>query len=380
MTKALVCGDVHLTNYGMFNQPTEDPSIGSRLGNILQALRDFFIYGRDNNITTYVINGDFFDSRQSDNPSTLAKIQMRFFCDYYEITPKGSILYFNIGNHDELTRNVEPNALQNFAIYSKPYHDVQVIRKVSSTIEDNDDNNKYELFFIPYSEDVKSTKKDIRDYLIDQDPQIPVTVFAHLGVSGATQGRWNHRLSSAFNLEDLGWNNKNVKSIVLNHYHKRQTLKKVGSKEAYYVGDLTALNFNDVDKNGLGVSRGFDEIDLDTGEHKFIDLTKSPYNIPTFNVVNLGKDNSLTIDSLSNHDYYKIMCKSKDTYERLSKELENCDFAQNIQLLLLPQEQKVTIDVDANATDTELVSKYCDLNYPEVKDKALDYLRKAKES
>lgn len=167
----------------------------------------------------------------------------------------------------------------------------------------------------------------------------------------------------------------------MSHYHTRQSLKKEGTKDAYYIGDLTALNFNDIGSDGLGVSRGFDEIDLDTGEHKFIDLTQSPYNIPTFNQINLDTDDTFDLATqVDDHSYYKISCKSKDTYEKLAKELENNSIASRVQLILLPQEQRVTIDVDANATDTELVSKYCDLNYPEVKDKALDYLRKAKEA
>jgi hypothetical protein len=241
-------------------------------------------------------------------------------------------------------------------------------------------DNNTELFFIPYDEDIKGTKEAVKDYLYHPFNGA-VNVFAHLGVTGATQGRWNHRLGGAFNLDDLGWNAPNVKSISLSHYHTRQSLKKEGTKDAYYIGDLTALNFNDIGSDGLGVPRGFDEIDLDTGEHKFIDLTQSPYNIPTFNQINLDTDDNFDLATqVDDHSYYKISCKSKDTYEKLAKELENNSIASRVQLILLPQEQRVTIDVDANATDTELVSKYCDLNYPEVKDKALDYLRKAKEA
>jgi hypothetical protein len=36
--------------------------VGSRLSNILKALDDFFAYGKENNINTYIINGDLFDN------------------------------------------------------------------------------------------------------------------------------------------------------------------------------------------------------------------------------------------------------------------------------------------------------------------------------
>lgn len=624
--KALVCGDVHLTNYGMFNEPTDDPAVGSRLSYILKALDDFFAYGKENNINTYIINGDLFDSRQSDNPTTLAHIRKHFITSFRNLTNVNkATLYLNSGNHDQYTRSVIPNSLEDFELYSTDTHRIKVINAVTPIQVDNNT----ELFFIPYDEDIKGTKEAVNDYLYKHPFNGAVNVFAHLGVTGATQGRWNHRLGGAFNLDDLGWNAPNVKSISLSHYHNRNTLypciegnielpsdtpnlhngisenkvniikynfenlglkinydkglvinrptyvgtggyiyttlkdennkyytvpvamiiafKKYGGKEligkqvdhinnkhgindnypdnlqlltarqnlekemidnnrkikckaknyftgtevhagsiyelskrikvavssiqkcvkgdsnvagdflvtkeeneynynvqfnhfsvqgknlatgeltpvfnkvskaeewlnipmggghigevcrgihkqtkgytwwyvpshpeSWYIGDLTALNFNDIGSDGLGVSRGFDEIDLDTGEHKFIDLTQSPYNIPTFNQINLDTDDNFDLATqVDDHSYYKISCKSKDTYEKLAKELENNSIASRVQLILLPQEQRVTIDVDANATDTELVSKYCDLNYPEVKDKALDYLRKAKEA
>lgn len=376
--RVLVCGDVHLTNYGMFNEPTDDPAVGSRLSYILKALDDFFAYGKENNINTYIINGDLFDSRQSDNPTTLAHIRKHFITSFRNLTNVNKVtLYLNSGNHDQYTRSVNPNSLEDFELYSTDTHRIKVINAVTPIQVDNNT----ELFFIPYDEDIKGTKEAINDYLYKHPFGGSVNVFAHLGVTGATQGRWNHRLGGAFNLDDLGWNAPNVKSISLSHYHNRQSLKKDNIKDAYYIGDLTALNFNDIGSKGLGVPRGFDEIDLDTGEHKFIDLTQSPYNIPTFNQINLDTDDNFDLATqVDDHSYYKISCKSKDTYEKLAKELENNSIASRVQLILLPQEQRVTIDVDANATDTELVSKYCDLNYPEVKDKALDYLRKAKEA
>lgn len=54
--KLLVCGDVHLTNYSDFNQPTNNPAIGTRLNNILTALYYFFDYGKQHDVDIFVIN------------------------------------------------------------------------------------------------------------------------------------------------------------------------------------------------------------------------------------------------------------------------------------------------------------------------------------
>lgn len=376
--KLLVMGDVHLTNYGLFNQDTDDPLVGSRLQNILEAIKYYFEYGRDNNIYIYVINGDLFDKRNSEVPSLLSHLNSFIVNNFRNITPYGSRLILNVGNHEEGFRDIQYNSISHYSLFSQKGHSIQVCYDYVNTFAVDKDKL---LFFVPYTEQVEKQKLEIKKTLSTIDNRINTFVFAHLGVTGATQGRWNHRLGGAFNLDDLGWNVPNVKSISLSHYHNRQSLKKEGTKDAYYIGDLTALNFNDIGSDGLGVPRGFDEIDLDTGEHKFIDLTQSPYNIPTFNQINLDTDDNFDLATqVDDHSYYKISCKSKDTYEKLAKELENNSIASRVQLILLPQEQRVTIDVDANATDTELVSKYCDLNYPEVKDKALDYLRKAKEA
>lgn len=365
----------------MFNKPTGITGIGSRLEYILKALKYFFEYGKSHQIKTYVINGDFFDKRQSDNPSALAYIQDKFIEMYRDIAPDGSVLLINTGNHDELSRVPYPNSISNFTKYSDTnHHLIEVFDDVGAWEQDEDKNDDL-LMFIPYTEKVKEQKEEIKKILTDYDKLSKhITVFAHLGVDGAVQGRWNHRLSDAYNLDDLGWNDNNVKSICLSHFHKRQMLLSNGHKEAYYMGDLTELNFNDIQEDGTGAPRGFEEIDTITGEHKLINLTKEPYNIPTFNQIDLNKGSNLGLFTLNPNNYYKITTKDKKTYEHLSKERESLENASNIQLVLIPQQIETQLDIDPTSSDKELVANYCEKNYPEVKDKALDYLRRAKES
>lgn len=379
--KVLVCGDVHLTNYSAFNHPTDNPAIGSRLEYILKALDDFFTYGWEHKIHYYVINGDLFDQRQRDNPSTLAVIRQKIINEYAYLKPiddEPFELYLNVGNHDEYGRTPYPNSIQDFSYYNNNMHKIYVFNE--ATIKELTDSA---LLFVPYDERVNQLREDVQSMLEHgRTKRVPITIFAHLGINGATQGRWNHRLASAFNLDDIGWNDPRVKAIALNHFHTRQTVKKAKQKEAWYVGDLTELNFNDIQKNGYGAPRGFDEIDTVTGQHQFIDLTKDPYKLPTFNSFDLDYDsikaNEIT-KLLKSGNYVRATTKDKDTYDRLKPLIKD---SANFQLVYQPTQPKQELDlkVNANTTDSELVKQYCHKYYPEVEKEALEYLRKAKEN
>lgn len=370
-----------MTNYSAFNQLTEHKEIGSRLEKILTALDYFFEYGVAHHITKFVINGDLFDQRQRDNPSTLASIRYHLI-DLYKhlkvVNNEPYELYINVGNHDEFGRTPVPNAVQDFSFYSDENHLIHVFNEV--TMKYFDDSN---LFFIPYSEHVDDLKADIKKYLNKWDNNKPITVFAHLGVTGGVQGRWHHRLSDAFNVSDLGWNNPNVRSIVLGHFHTRSVVKKQGAKEAFYQGDLTELNFNDIQANGLGAPRGFDEIDTVTGEHKFIDLTKYakyPNNIPTFNLIDLDNPNQKVdyLDLLKQGNYLKLITKSKETYDKVNTVIQKQPLSFNAQLVYQPEiKEQTDFKVQANSSSKDLVAEYCDNHYPKLKKQALDYLERA---
>ena len=103
-----------------------------------------------------------FDSRQSDNPTTLAHIRKHFITSFRNLTSvNGVTLYLNSGNHDQYTRSVTPNSLEDFELYSTDTHKIKVINAVTPIQVDNNT----ELFFIPYDEDIKGTKEAVNDYL-----------------------------------------------------------------------------------------------------------------------------------------------------------------------------------------------------------------------
>lgn len=376
----LVASDVHLTNYPAFNKDVSNkPQSGSRLELILDALSLFFKEGKSRGINTFVINGDLFDKRQRENPTTFAYIQDQFISSYQNNAPKGSTLYLNVGNHDELTQGVNPNSLTSFELMSTNNHAIRIIGKDSDVevVKFDDDT---QIMFIPYTEYIEEQKELINNTL--SEVNIPTTVFAHLGVEGGTQGQWQHRLAGAYSLHDLGWNNTYVNNIILGHYHNRQFIKKDDGKQAWYVGSLMPLSFNDVKKNGEGASRGFDIIDTSKGSGPVdtvmvTDTLNGTFNVITFD--NLENNLDLFIEK-SKDNYIKIVCsynQSKELEQDKYKEL-NLD---NIKIELNDIDLDVsdTFDVDVSGSAKDIISNYCDEYYPEFKKDALDYLNKAQE-
>lgn len=379
--KILSASDIHLDTFSSFALPVDNPVSNSRLENILQALEYFFKTGIEQGITTYVFNGDTFNNRNKMNPN------FYFYCvkkivDMFNKTPSGSTLYFNVGNHSEMGRFINPNSDQIFESFSTKSHTIVVIHKEAELYSLQDDSG---LLFIPFTEDIESSKKAVQEQLgIITQSQKKTAVMAHLGVSGSSSGRWtSHKLGGAYNLADLGWNRKYVTSIVLGHYHTRQTLKQSKSKKAWYQGDLTELNFNDVNEDGTGAPRGFDIIDTETGESEFYDLSDK---FPKFMIYDLDQD-KIDIDELiesMNKNYVKIVVHDKDVYQKLTKAYkeqhkEGTPYA-NIQLKVKPKQEQ-ELEIGATESDADILGKYMDKFYQDkdLKDLALSYLEKAEE-
>ena len=367
--RLLVASDVHLTNYNAFNEEVPGrPQAGTRLENLLSALSDFFNYGRESGILNYVINGDLFDKRQRDNPATLAYIR-RELATYLGPLSVGAKVFLNVGNHDELGQDVYPNSLADFH-----YLDNRFV--VISKVQQFKLNDGSHLFFVPYTENVKQSKEDIQSLI--KDVKGPTTVFAHTGVEGGVQGRWQHRLEGAYSLSDLGYNRDNVKAVILGHYHNRYFIKK-GPKPAWYVGDLLGLSFNDLNKDGSGADRGFDEVDTLTGEHKFINLSNK---YPTFNQFNYDEEKVSDYQDLAQGNYLKLVFNDNDTLsEFMSGPYKNFN-QPHVQLSINPtktSENALDEELDHNTSDYDLVKSYCDEKYPEVTKPALNYLMKARE-
>lgn len=384
LLKILSASDIHLDTFSDFALPVSNPVSNSRLENILQALDYFFEMGIKQKIITYVINGDTFNNRSKMNPNFYFYCVKRIVSKFRKV-PEGSTLYFNVGNHSEMGRFIEPNSDQIFESFSTPNHKIVVPNKESNiyTLEDNTN-----IMLVPFTEDVATSKKAIRQDIetIEANKQ-PTTVFAHLGVDGASSGRWpSHKLGGAYNLADLGMASEYIYNITCGHYHTRSVLGtkkyKTHTTTAWYQGDLTELNFNDVSEDGTGAPRGFDIIDTATGEHEFYDISN---NFPKFEIFDLA-DTKYSLEDIEKsmlHNYVKLVVHDKETYQQITKaykEARNPDSpVASIQLVLPPKEDE-GFKVSSVDTNAETLSKYMQQFYPSDKslnELAQQYLSKA---
>lgn len=371
--------DIHLDTFSSFALPVDNPISNSRLENILEAMRLAFKTGTEQGITNYVINGDLYNQRLKMNPSFF-NYCIQSVVAMYRNCPSGSKLWITVGNHDSQTRFMKPNSVDILSSFSTGSHQIIVAQDL---VEVHKLEDETALALVSFTEDVESSKKMLAeqlDYITKN--KLKTAVFAHLGVDGSSSGRWaSHKLGGAYNLADLGWNRKYVTGITLGHYHTRQTLKQKGNKKAWYQGDLTELNFNDVNEDGTGASRGFDIIDTETGESEFYDLSDK---FPKFIIYDLDQD-KVNIDELidsMNKNYVKIVVHDKDVYEQLTKAYkeqhqEGTPYA-NIQLKVeLEQEQE--LEIGATESDADILGKYMDKFYQDkdLKEMALSYLEKA---
>ena len=374
-------GDIHLDTFSSFALPVDNPISNSRLENILEAMRMAFKTGTGQGITNYVINGDLFNQRLKVNPSFF-NYCIQSVVAMYRNCPSDSKLWITVGNHDSQTRFMKPNSVDILSSFSTDNHQIIVAQDL---VEVHKLEDETALALVSFTEDIESSKKRLAeqlDYITKN--KLKTAVFAHLGVDGSSSGRWaSHKLGGAYNLADLGWNRKYVTGITLGHYHTRQTLKQKGNKKAWYQGDLTELNFNDVNEDGTGAPRGFDIIDTETGESEFYDLSDK---FPKFMIYDLDQD-KIDIDELiesMNKNYVKIVVHDKDVYQKLTKAYkeqhkEGTPYA-NIQLKVKPKQEQ-ELEIGATESDADILGKYMDKFYQDkdLKDLALSYLERAEE-
>lgn len=375
--KVLSASDLHLGNFNPYNKETKYYGVGTRLLERLEAVRCFFEYGKERNITHYVFNGDIFDKRQKEDIRTIEFIINRIV-DSFSKTPKGSTLYLNIGNHDEQSRYLNPNSCELFRNIHVVNHKIVIVDKLSYLIKLKDKSN---LLFVPFTENIKESKIEVNKTISVLDN--PTTIFAHIGLNNSHTGRYKLNLDGDYNLNDLGYDNKYIKNIVLGHYHTRDFHKGKSDsdeKSVWYQGNILPMSFNDVDKNGFGSPRGFDEIDTLTGEHTFINLCGKPYNFSKFDIVELENTN-LTADeivSLSKKDYVKIV-----STEMKKEDIKHLDNSDNIKVTIKPKldDEQVEIDIKKDDSFEDILKKYCDLNSinKNVYKKSLEIIKKSKE-
>jgi len=353
--KILSCSDVHLDTFQAFSKPVDNMVSNSRLENSLKALDMFFAYGKNNSVKIYVINGDLFNQRLKINPGMYSYSMQRLIRAFHN-TPKGSTLYLNVGNHDEQSRYINPNSVSIIKSFNTNDYTIKVADSSCAVTFDLGESN---ILMIPFTEDIEKSKSEIKNALNNLNK--PTTVFAHLGVENSVSGRWSHKLGGAYNLSDIGWDNKYVVSIHLGHYHLGQTLKEEvkGYKKAFYEGNLIPINFNDVQEDGLGLSKGFWISDSNTGETHFKAVTDV---LPTFNIISLKsfKSSLSKLSELTNNNYVRVIVSDDKEYEKV-KSVVNLS---NTEIQIKKEIKEVNeLGIDSSFSDEQIIKKYFNKYY-----------------
>lgn len=254
MSKILFVADVHL-------------GVGNRLNDIIWALKSVREYAKENNIEHVFILGDLFHDR--------VKITIDVGCAAYDFFKETKDVYGQqwsalLGNHDMYLRNSwEINSAKFLSDVITIFSDVSLVKI---------DERRFWLVPFIYFEDVYMKLMGE----IHKQHQEGDVLLTHVGAHNAT-------LNECFLIKHwsvVDFTNSPFDRIYAGHFHCHQ---QVGDN-MWYVGSLIPFKFDE----GV-VAHGFIEFDLNTRNHKFIDIFK------TSTIHNPPPDFlTITDDSLSN--------------------------------------------------------------------------------
>jgi len=252
---------------------------------------EFIPYLKENNITTIVFGGDTFDSRNSINVK-ITNAVFSLFESLQEFT-----IYVIIGNHDIYYKTTtEVNSLK----FLKKFDNVTLIENVTE-IDD--------MLLVPWQVD----EKKFTDYVIENKLHNKICI-GHFDINGFRQ-------TKSMNSVD-GFSTKvfeNFDIVFSGHFHLRDEQMKNGTK-FIYVGAPYHL-----DRNDIGMAKGFCIVDTKTLEYEFVDNTTSikyvSVNYPTVveksdienNVVDVYVDYDENYNEIKFKEYLSII----DSYSPL---------------------------------------------------------------
>ena len=114
---------------------------------------------------------------------------------------------------------------------------------------------------MPYGEEIDNMKATLAKFGEEAKGQKSVLI-AHLGIDGASQGMSNHRLASAFTVDDL--HSESYDLVYLGHFHARQVLQYKDAIPATG-SNGRSISKNTVDAIKYSVDNGLVSYDYDKG-------------------------------------------------------------------------------------------------------------------
>lgn len=260
MSKILFVADIHF-------------GVGNRLNDILWAMKSVREYAKNNQVEHVFILGDLFHDR--------VKITIDVGCAVYDFFKETKDIYGQqwhalLGNHDIFMRNSwEINSNKFLSDVLNVFNDVSLIKIESQRF--------WIVPFIHFEDVYMKLMNEI--YKQHQPGDVLLT---HVGVHNAT-------LNECFLIKHwsvVDFTNSPFDRIFAGHFHCHQ---QVGTN-MWYVGSPIPFKFDE----GV-VAHGFIEFDLNTRDHKFIDIFKTstipnpPPDFPTITDESLDDIESLPI-------------------------------------------------------------------------------------
>lgn len=233
MSKIVITSDIHF-------------GVAGRTSDILWACRTIKEYCKAFGVDVVLILGDLFHDRQSLNIEVLSVVS-RFFEETAEVGQKWIVFP---GNHDMFLR------------HSWEINSLTVLRKHLTVIEDIkmltlDDHRFWVLPFITHEKSYMRVLRGLCKKVEEGD-----CLLTHIGVCGAT-------LNTCFLLENwsvVNFDDTPFKRVYTGHFHTKQQL----GERVWYPGSPIPFKFDEGD-----IGHGFYVLDLDEGEHKFINIWKA---------------------------------------------------------------------------------------------------------
>jgi DNA repair exonuclease SbcCD nuclease subunit len=213
--KIATIGDIHLSRYGQ-DKIEDSSNLPERLHSIKEALYEFGMYCRKNEIKVAAIAGDLLHGK-SIIYAIAQELMLNFFEDFKDI-----IFYVIDGNHDLSGKGTDVvSALRPL----EKIPNVQWIRFDQTYHLESED-----VLFVPYSYDMVDVIKNNKAKIL----------ISHFGLSEATLNS-GMSIISDLSIKDL---RGRYNIVILGHYHKPQEIIE-NDFALYYTGSLIQLDWGE---------------------------------------------------------------------------------------------------------------------------------------
>jgi hypothetical protein len=280
----------------------------------------FFPKLLEENITHIIHCGDLVDRRKFVNYNTATKLHE---CFTNNVIKNNMNLDIIVGNHDCTFKNTNKiNALN--ILYNNYSH-----KNIKWFIEPTINIVKGKpLLYLPWICD-ENYDKSVK--MIEQSHDIASFVFGHLELLGFEMYKGA--------ISDIGLNRRlfeNYQHVWSGHFHHRSTIGNITFIGTPY--EMMWSDWNDI--------RGFEILDLDTGESEFIQNNKKLFHVINFNEYNPSLFNSNNYK----HSFIKIIIQDQNYNEtKLETLIDTLSKVDPIDLIVINQ-----AELDLTVSDIDL--------------------------